>query len=185
LNKSIDLEDGGSTSMVKETRENHVHEALRCFIRAVSCEPKNQGFFLEDCLKILNLLFNESEVSGLVEELHKSYTEIPTDRLIDIIPQIIGRLHSEKPKLLDMMRKLLIYIGENHPQLLVFYLVFLRRGKNLARQEIAVGLCKEISNKASQLIPLYEDTEKIVAELCKVSVKLSEKFQILMHKLHE
>jgi hypothetical protein len=29
-----------------------------------------------------------------------------------------------------MMKKLLVHIGQNHPQALVFYLVFLRRGKN-------------------------------------------------------
>jgi len=28
------------------------------------------------------------------------------------------------------MKKLLIHIGQNHPQALVFYLVFLRKGKN-------------------------------------------------------
>jgi hypothetical protein len=40
----------------------------------------------------MNILFNENEVVGLVEELQKNYMDIPADGLIDIIPQIIGRL---------------------------------------------------------------------------------------------
>lgn len=70
----------------------HIFQALHCFIKSVSCGVKNHGFFLEDCLKIMNILFNENEVVGLVEELHKSYTDLPAEGLIDIIPQIIGRL---------------------------------------------------------------------------------------------
>lgn len=75
--------------------------------------------------------------------MHKNYTDIPAEGLIDIIPQIIGRLDVvEKPKLLDMMKKLLVHIGQNHPQALVFYLVFLRRGKNETRKKIAEDIYK-------------------------------------------
>lgn len=70
--------------------------------------------------------------------MHKNYTAIPADGLIDIIPQIIGRLDIvEKPKLIDMMKKLLVHIGANHPQTLVFCLVLLRRGKDSPRKRTA------------------------------------------------
>ncbi len=41
-----------------------------------------------------------------------------------------------------MMKKLLAHIGQNHPQALVFYLVFLRRGKNETRKKIAEDIFK-------------------------------------------
>lgn len=82
-------------------------------------------------------------MGALVDELHKNYTDIPADGLIDIIPQIIGRLDIvDKPKLLDMMMKLLVHIGQNHPQSLVFYLIFLRRGNKETRKKIAEDIVK-------------------------------------------
>lgn len=53
----------------------------------------------------------------------------------------------EKPKFLDMMKKLLIHIGQNHPQALVFYLVFLKKCQNKIKQNIASDIVKEISKK--------------------------------------
>ena len=82
-------------------------------------------------------------MTSLVDELNKNYKLIPPDGLIDIIPQIIGRLDMvEKDNIQDMMKKLLIHIGVNHPQAIVFYLVFLRKGKNDSRKKIADDIYK-------------------------------------------
>lgn len=123
-----------------------------------------------------------------MDELNKNYTEIPADGLIDIIPQIIGRLDIvEKPRLLDIMKKLLVHIGVNHPQAIVFNLVFLRKGKNDSRRRIAEDIYKEIlkKNPNGSVSTLFEETELIVSELCKVSLKLNEKFKILVGKIFE
>lgn len=54
-----------------------------------------------------------------------------------------------------MMKKLLVHIGQNHPQSLIFYLVFLRRGKNETRKKIAEDIFREVAKKDNQLINLY------------------------------
>jgi hypothetical protein len=63
----------------------------------------------------------------------RSYKDIPSEGLIEIIPQIIARLDSsidQHQNYVPFMRDLLIYIGTNHPQALLFPLIFLRRGNN-------------------------------------------------------
>ena len=75
-----------------------------------------------------------------------------------------------------MMKKLLVHIGHNHPQALVFYLVFLRKGMNNSRKKTADDIYRDILRKDTSGIisPIYEDADKIVTELCKVSLKLNE-----------
>jgi hypothetical protein len=63
-----------------------------------------------------------------------NYESIPADGLIEIVPQIIARLDivdkNSLTNFLLMMKTILIYIGKNHPQALVFPLIFLRKGNN-------------------------------------------------------
>jgi hypothetical protein len=40
----------------------------------------------------MNIVFNEYEVPGLIQLLNQNYTSIPASGLIEIIPQIMGRL---------------------------------------------------------------------------------------------
>ena len=155
-------------SQTKALRSVHIFQALFCFIKSVSSGTKNHLYFLEDCLKIMNILFNENEVTSLVDELNKNYKMIPSDGLIDIIPQIIGRLDMvERDNIQDMMKKLLIHIGVNHPQAIIFYLVFLRKGKNDSRKKIADDIYREIikgvgKNMTQEFENLYNETELIV-----------------------
>jgi len=66
--------------------------ALRCFIKSVTFTQRENKFFLEDCLKILNLISMGHKTAKLIDELKANYMNIPRDGLIEIIPQLIARL---------------------------------------------------------------------------------------------
>lgn len=122
---------------------------MLCFLKSVSCSRKNHKFFLEDCLKILNIVSTTDETQELITDLIEGYQSIPADGLIEIIPQIIARLDIVKKgslcsNFIDMMKRLLVYIGRNHPQTLVFPLLFLRKGNNEFRKKLAVDILHEI-----------------------------------------
>ena len=71
----------------------------------------------------------------------------------------MGRLDIvEQPKILDIMKKLLVHICSNHPQALMFPLVFLRRGEHETRRKIADDVYKEIIKKDASIVSLYAET---------------------------
>lgn len=58
--------------------------------------------------------------------------------MIEIIPQIVGRLDiADKPMLLDIMKKLLIHIGSAHPQAIIFPLIFCKKSGNVTKKRAA------------------------------------------------
>lgn len=74
-----------------------------------------------------------SEASTLIDIFHSRYKSIPSEGLIEFIPQIIARIdnnYGQNEKYIGILKTLLIYIGTDHPQALLFPLIFLRRGKN-------------------------------------------------------
>lgn len=86
----------------------------------------------------MNIIFTEHEVEGVLNDLLDEYENIPSEGLIDIIPQIVGRLDiSDKPMLLDMMKKLLVHIGISHPQAIIFPLIFCKKSGNYTKKRAA------------------------------------------------
>ena len=57
-----------------------------------------------------------------------NFTNIPRDGLIEIIPQLIARLDHENLKYKDLMKDIIIYIGREHPQTLLFPLIYMKKG---------------------------------------------------------
>ena len=129
------VSDSSSTA---EKRGEYMLGAMRCFIKSVVFTSRENRFFLEDCLKILNLISMGHNTSKLMEELRSNYANIPRDGLIEIIPQLIARLDNDSPTYKDLMRDIIIYIGKEHPQTLLFPLIYLKRGyKSDVKKEIA------------------------------------------------
>jgi hypothetical protein len=148
-----------------ERRQEHILGALRCFLKSVTNSSREHKFFLEDCLKILNLISMGNEAAKLIEELNSHYKKIPSEGLIEIIPQIIARLdnHIDQNKhYVEIMRNLLVYVGSKHPQALLFPLIFLRRGNNQFKKELANAIYDDIAQNNHSFESLYGDGKLIV-----------------------
>jgi hypothetical protein len=80
--------------------------------------------------------------------------------LIEIIPQIIARLDNnidQNKNYVEIMKNLLIYIGVKHPQALLFPLIFLRRGSNQFKKELATNIYMDIAEGNDSFEGLYKD----------------------------
>jgi|JI10StandDraft_1071094.scaffolds.fasta_scaffold2093224_2 FKBP12-rapamycin complex-associated protein len=120
--------------------------ALKCFIKSVTFNQRENRFFLEDCLKILNLMSMGNNTVRLIDELRLNYMSIPKEGLIEIIPQLIARLDNENPTYKEMMKDIIIYIGRDHPQSLLFPLIYMKKGyKSESKKELAAEIIDKIS----------------------------------------
>jgi hypothetical protein len=91
-----------------------------------------------------------SEGTVLIDIFDTRYKSIPSDGLIEFIPQIIARLdnnYGQNEKYIAILKKLLIYIGIDHPQALLFPLIFLRKGNNIFKKDHADEIYAEIIDK--------------------------------------
>ena len=116
--------DGSITEKIVEYKLG----ALKCFIKSVTFTKRENKFFFEDCLKILNLISMAQTTDSLIDELKTNFINIPSEGLIEIIPQLIARLDHQNVKYKDLMKDIIIFIGREHPQTLLFPLIYMKKG---------------------------------------------------------
>ena len=76
---------------------------------------------------------------------------IPRDGLIQIIPQLIARLDHKNKKYQDLMKDIIVYIGKEHPQTLLFPLIYLKKGYK-RQKESKKDLRVELKSQQKRLI---------------------------------
>src|SRR5690606_10733780 len=111
---------------------------------------------------VLNLYSNINiKVNTIMEEC---YNELPIETWLQVIPQIIARIHSSVPNLRSNLHRLLIKLGEEHPQALVYSLtgITIFHSSNIvvasqSQSSIRKNAAKSIMNKIS------EHSENLVA----------------------
>ena len=80
--KKVNLSANEEEQSADFFRKKELEGALRCFLSSVTSSPQENKYFLEDCLKILNLISMGSEAVSLIDILEGSYRKIPSEGLI-------------------------------------------------------------------------------------------------------
>lgn len=71
----------------------------------------------------------------------------------------------------SLLRELLLYIGEQHPQALIYPLIFAAKSKTKDRREPALAILKRIQERDYEIC---SQAELISTELGKAAIKLKE-----------
>ena len=119
--------------------------AMKAFIQSLAQGRSKHKYFLQDCLKLMTIIFEYSEDKSISEEFLNTFGRIGTDGWIDVVPQIIARLYTKNKKgsaLSVVLREMLLRISENHPQAVIYPLIFATRSKTKERREPAQAILK-------------------------------------------
>lgn len=146
--------------------------AMNAFIQSLSQGKNKHKYYLQDCLKLLTIIFDYAEDKTVSDEFLKNFVKVSPDGWIDVVPQIIARLYTKKQKgntLCTLLREMLLKISEEHPQAVIYPLIFAARSKTKERKEPAEAILDEIKKKNPQLC---EEATMISTELCKTAIKL-------------
>jgi len=92
--------------------------AVRCFFKSIQL---GEGSRLDDTLRLLMLWFDWGERPDIFEQLRESLKIVPLEAWLEVIPQLISRLDSQKSTGL-LVKQLVIDISKVHPQALVYAL---------------------------------------------------------------
>jgi len=155
--------------------------AVNGFVRSidlgVSAEKKKNGHVQQDILRLLTLWFKYGNRSDVVAALEDGFTQLSIDTWLTVIPQIIARINIPDDRIRASVHKLLLRIGQEHPQALVYPLTVASKSPPNARMRAAEKIMAELEkadvNGAKRLIG---EAKLVSRELIRVAILWHEQW---------
>lgn len=137
----------------QENKNGHIRQALRVFLRLLKTSQADNEYHLQSCLKVLGILFKYSEILEISQEFFDHFEEVPLEVWINVTPQMIAHLYESKHhvELTKIIKKILIYIGQTHPESILYSLIFAARSKIPERTSPATEIIDKIKLKYAAL----------------------------------
>lgn len=153
-----------------EIYEEHILPAIKGFFRSIALSSGNS---LQDTLRLLNLWFKFGNHLQVGAAILKGFTTVSIDTWLDVIPQLIARIHSSNSNIQKSIHQLLADVGRSHPQALVYPLTVASKSQNISRQKSALEIMDKIRNHSALLV---EQALLVSHELIRVAVLWHEQW---------
>ncbi|EME28648.1 serine/threonine-protein kinase ATR [Galdieria sulphuraria] len=144
--------------------------AITGFFRAVSLSSGSASR-LQDILRLLTLWFRYGHIQEVNISVNSGVAAAEVDTWLEVIPQLIARLHVNNQAVRSAIRSLLIRIGRRHPQALVYPLHVATKSTNKIRRETAEEVVHSIRFHSPTLV---EQAEMVSKELLRVAILWQE-----------
>eukprot|EP00170_Pyropia_yezoensis_P001864 contig_7966_g1868 len=149
---------------VSRSMKSHIIDAVQSFFRAISFGGRTR---LQDVLKLLTLWFRYGGVSDVNTVLVEGFNSTEPEVWLDVVPQMIARLHAPSKPVRDGVKALLIRIGRAHPQALVYPLTVAAKSQHRVRSAAAAEVLMAMRIHSERLV---EQAELVSRELIRVAI---------------
>ncbi|RKP27125.1 armadillo-type protein [Syncephalis pseudoplumigaleata] len=142
----------------------HIVPAVQGFFRSLALASGNS---LQDTLRLLTLWFKfgyQPEVSTAINE---GFSTVSIDTWLEVIPQLIARIHAPSPSVRRLIHQLLSDIGRQHPQALVYSLTVASKSQSASRKRAALSIMDKMRVHRPVLV---EQALLVSQELIRVSI---------------
>ncbi|KAL5787993.1 hypothetical protein ACOSP7_004942 [Xanthoceras sorbifolium] len=147
----------------------YVVAAVTGYFHSIACAANAKGVddSLQDILRLLTLWFNHGATAEVQVALQKGFAHVNINTWLVVLPQIIARIHSNNHAVRELIQSLLVRIGQNHPQALMYpLLVACKSISNLRR-----AAAQEVVDKVRQHSGVLVDQAQLVSkELIRVAI---------------
>jgi FKBP12-rapamycin complex-associated protein len=130
--------------------------AVTGFLKSISLGFKSEHisrYLFQDLLRVLKLIFDYADKNTKVAEIfEESYALIDSRAWIEVVPQIIARISTDKIYLKRLLQELLIKISREHPQALIYPLTIACQAKSFSRKNTALRILDEITKIQPKLV---------------------------------
>lgn len=109
-------------------------------------------FLKQDLLRLLTLWFTHGSRSDAVAALEAGLGTIGLETWLQVIPQLIARIHTQEKEIKRLLHNLLASVGQRHPQALVYPLTVASKSAAVARKTAALELMKVLRLRHSTLV---------------------------------
>jgi len=159
------------TSISLKALRNHVVAAVQGFVQAICLGTKRWSASVQqDLLNFLTCLFKYgemNEMSEVAEIIKAEIGAVTLEAWLGVLPQLLARIHIKSPPVRSVLHPLLISLGENHPQALMYPLSVLLKSPVLERMEAAVSLMDSLKENSADLV---EEALMVSSELIRVAI---------------
>ncbi|EGG15157.1 protein kinase [Cavenderia fasciculata] len=108
----------------------HLLPAVNSFFKSIALAPDQS---LQDTLRLLTLWFKHGAQKEVEQSLMQGFNDISIDTWLQVIPQLIARIHAPVFPVRRLLHELLDNIGKEHPQALVYPLTVATKSQSPAR----------------------------------------------------
>ncbi|XP_047147730.1 serine/threonine-protein kinase TOR isoform X1 [Vigna umbellata] len=143
--------------------------AVTGYFHSIACAANSKGVdgSLQDILRLLTLWFNHGATAEVQMALKKGFSLVNINTWLVVLPQIIARIHSNNHAVRELIQSLLVRIGQNHPQALMYPLLVACKSISNLRKAAA----QEVVDKVRQHSGVLVDQAQLVSkELIRVAI---------------
>jgi FKBP12-rapamycin complex-associated protein len=142
----------------------HVVPSIQGFFRSISLSVGNS---LQDTLRLLTLWFKygfQQDVNSVIAE---GFATVSIDTWLEVIPQLIARIHASSPLVRRLIHQLLSDVGKQHPQAIVYSLTVASKSQSASRKKAALAILDKMRSHSAELV---EQALLVSQELIRVAI---------------
>ncbi|KAK9433284.1 armadillo-type protein, partial [Lipomyces doorenjongii] len=157
-------------AMSNELVDKYVLPAIQGFFKSIYLSSGNS---LQDTLRLLTLWFRYGGLPDPAKAMNEGFTTVSIDTWLEVIPQLIARIHQPNPIVRKSLHTLLSDLGRAHPQALVYPLTVAIKSDSHTRQMAAAAIMDKMRSHSAMLV---KHAEIVIQELIRVAVLWHEQW---------
>ncbi|ORY29148.1 armadillo-type protein [Naematelia encephala] len=142
----------------------YIIPAVEGFLRSIALSPGNS---LQDTLRLLTLWFTYGYQQGVSAAISQGLPSVNIDVWLEVIPQIIARIHTPRQTIQGLLVRLLYDIGRAHPQALVYPLTVASKSNVESRRVVAQSITAKMREQNAKIV---DQAELISTELIRAAI---------------
>ncbi|TIB14647.1 hypothetical protein E3P89_00930 [Wallemia ichthyophaga] len=160
--------ENASEEVEPETLVTHIVPAVQAFFKSIALSGGNS---LQDTLRLLTLWFQFGYHEDVSSTLSQGFTTISVDTWLEVIPQIIARIHAPNLNVRRLIHQLLCAVGRAHPQALIYPLTVASKSQSQTRKAAALAIMDRMREHSPKLV---EQAGLVSNELIRVAILWNE-----------
>ena len=127
----------------------YIVSSIQGFFRSIALSNRDS---LQDSLRMLTLWFKYGTSAEINAAVGDGFFTVPVDNWLQVIPQLIARIHVASPQVRRLVHHVLSDIGRQHPQALVYSLAVAAKSQNVTRRTAAVAILDRMRAHSATLV---------------------------------
>lgn len=170
VTRSEDSDNQLHTTIPMEAVQRHVVPSIKGFFHSIALSNSNS---LQDTLRLLTLWFNFGGIPEAAQAMTEGFNMIKIDNWLEVIPQLISRIHQPNQVVSRSLFGLLSDLGKAHPQALVYPLAVAVKSESISRKKAALSIIEKLRMHSPVLV---EQSELVSSELIRIAVLWHEQW---------
>eukprot|EP01061_Rhynchopus_euleeides_P023007 TRINITY_DN3749_c0_g1_i1.p1 TRINITY_DN3749_c0_g1~~TRINITY_DN3749_c0_g1_i1.p1 ORF type:complete len:1300 (+),score=503.39 TRINITY_DN3749_c0_g1_i1:349-3900(+) len=128
---------------------------------------------LQDLLRLLGLWFSHGHIGQVARGMRVIFNSISTNNWLQVIPQIVARMHHSNGTIRAQLHQLLVNLGKDHGQAVVYPLICVLCSKDPKRAQAGKDVLDRIALFNTSLV---SEGRLVATSLAKVALILAEQW---------